>query len=290
MTPDVTYLHSLHATRAVRQSGPAATPRALRPVDSYQPSAEAREGAAGLAPGFLAALGQSLKPTAQLPSGAHAHIRSNVEKALRLRHLSESERLSWLQSQVRSGGPMDYKQAYEEGSAERAMAQRLCERNCGAVGAALALRQDAILSLASAQLKASDKNQVLDGIREGHRYLNGEPSQLGQRGRQQYAPQARQAGQDLANRVSGDPAGAFQAIQAFPGPERLAVALALAQRLQSRDFREIPHSQEGNRFLEQLRQQLVNGYVGQTDPSPEAAMLSQQLAVTRARRLGSLPC
>lgn len=288
MTPDVTYLHSLHATRAVRQSRPVATPRALRPVDSYLPSAEAREAAPGLAPGFLAALGQSLKPTAQLPSGAHAQIRSNVEKALRLRHLSESERLNWLQSQVRSGGPMDYKQPYEEDTPERAMGQRLCDRNCGAVGAALALRQEAILNLACAQLKHSDKNQVLDGMREGHRYLNGEPSQLGQRGRQQYAPQASQAGQALASRVSGDPAGAFQAIQALQGPERRAAALALAQRLQSRDFREIPDNQEGNRFLEQLRQQLVKGYVGQTDLSPEAAMLSQQLAVTRARRNGSL--
>ena len=66
--------------------------------------------------------------------------------------------------------------------------------------------------------------------------------------------------------------------------------LALGRRLQLRDFRDIPNDMEGNRFLQQLRQQLVNGYVGQPELSPAAAMLSQQLAVARARRMGSLPC
>jgi len=284
MTPDITHLHRIQANRAVRQSQPVANQRALRPVDTLQLSAEVREAAPGLGPGFLAALGQSLKPTGQLPSGAHALIRTNVERALRLRHLSESERLSWLQGRVQAGGAMDYRQ---EHGPERG--QRLSDRNCGAVGAALALRQETVVGL------GGDRNQVVDGYRESQRYLNGEPSQLGQRGRQQFerAPEdfnAALAGESLAQRAGGDPAGAYQAMQAYPGPQRRSAALALAQRLQSRDFRDIPNNAEGNRFLEQLRQQLVNSYVGQPELSPEAAMLSQQLAVTRARRAGSLPC
>ena len=280
MTPDITHLHRIQANRAVRQSQPVANQRALRPVDTLQLSAEVREAAPGLAPGFLAALGQSLKPTGQLPSGAHALIRSNVERALRLRHLSESERLTWLQGQVQTGGAMDYR---GEHGPERG--QRLSDRNCGALGAALALRQETVAGL------AEDRHQVVDGYRESQRYLNGEPSQLGQRGRQQFEHfNAGVAGEELARRAGGDPSGAYQAMQAYQGPQRRSAALALAQRLQSRDFRDIPNNAEGNRFLEQLRQQLVNSYVGQPELSPEAAMLSQQLAVTRARRAGSLPC
>ena len=156
MKPDVTHLHSLQPSPAVRQSRPANRSRALVPVDRLQLSAEARQSQApaDIPPGFLAALERSLKPGAQLPGGASA---------------------------------------------------------------------DQTLPTPSAE-------------------------------------------------------------------ERRAAVLALARRLQLRDFLDIPNDMEGNRFLQQLRQQLVNGYVGQPELSPEAAMLSQQLAVARARRMGSLPC
>lgn len=251
MTPDVTHLSSLPATRAVRSSRPLQTSRPPTPVDSLQLSSEARQKdqTPTLSPGYLAALGQSLKPAPQLPQGSYARIRANVEQALRLRQLSESERTGWLQSQLAPGGSMDYQ---PQVASENDLTRRLKARNCGAVGAALALRQEAILKLAGGQ----DREQVLDGIRESQRYLNGEPSQLGQRGRQQHG---------------GD-------------------ALAQARRLQSRDFQDVPNNAEGNLYLEQLRRQLVNSYVGKPELSPEAAMLSQQLAVARARRAGSLPC
>lgn len=172
MTPEITHLHSLTVSRALRQKAPQTAPKAaIQAVDQIHLSAEVREGESSAPVELLAALRPTLAPP--LPIGAHATIRANVERALRVRHLHECDRLRWLRAQTEPGGSMDY-----AGQDSKEQARRLNERNCGAVGTALGLSPQAIFKL------AQDSEQVRDGIRESQRYLNGEPSQLGQRGRQ----------------------------------------------------------------------------------------------------------
>ena len=262
---------------------------AHQPAATVTLSAEALQpqGESNLSPGFLAALSQGLR-SSQLPPGSHALMRGNVEQALRLRHMSQGERRLWLQAQVGEGGPMDYQQGHPEGSSERLQAQRLCGRNCGAVGAALGLRSEDVLR--TALLQAADESQVMDGFRESQAYLNGEPSQLGQRGRRKFEqPQSLAA--TLAARAGSDPLNAYRAMQEVSAPERSKVALALARHLQLGGFDAVPRTPEGDFFLDRLRRQLVTDNVGLRfdQMSPEAAMLSQQVAVARARRAGSLP-